>query len=100
MPKALWNGAVIAEADADAVERVEGNVYFPPQAVDRRYLRESLTRTVCGWKGTASYYDVVVNGEVNRDAAWYYPVPKEAALNIAGYIAFWKGVQVEEEATE
>ncbi len=93
MPRAIWNGAVIAESDATIV--VEGNHYFPPEAVKREYLRDSQTHTVCSWKGTASYYDVVVNGAVNRDAAWYYPAPKEAAKQIAGYIAFWRGVKVE-----
>ncbi|MFZ1907773.1 MAG: DUF427 domain-containing protein [Burkholderiales bacterium] len=97
MPKAIWNGTVLAEAYADAVQRVEGNTYFPPEAVDRTYLRESQTHTVCPWKGTASYYDVVVDGEVNRDAAWYYPVAKPAAEHIAGHVAFWKGVQVEDD---
>ncbi len=94
MPKAIWNGAVIAEAADNAVEIVEGNTYFPSTAANREFLRDSSTHTVCGWKGTASYYDVVVNGEANKDAAWYYPQPKEAAKQIAGYIAFWKGVQV------
>ncbi len=97
MPRAIWNGTVLAEADADAVQRVEGNTYFPPEAVDRTYLRESQTHTVCSWKGTASYYNVVVEGEVNRDAAWYYPVAKPAAEHIAGHVAFWKGVQVEDD---
>ena len=97
MLRAIWNGAVLAEAAADAVQRVEGNVYFPPAAVDRTYLRESQTHTVCPWKGIASYYDVVVDGEVNRDAAWTYPVAKTAAEHIAGYVAFWKGVQVEDD---
>ena len=95
MPKAIWNGATIAEAPADAVELVEGNVYFPADAVKREYLKPSETHTVCGWKGTASYYDVAVEGEINRDAAWYYPEPKDAARNITGYVAFWKGVKVE-----
>jgi uncharacterized protein (DUF427 family) len=93
MPRAIWNGAVLAESDR--CEVVEGNQYFPPDAVDRRYVRESATHTVCPWKGTASYLDVVVNGEVNRDAAWFYPDPKEAARRIAGYVAFWRGVRVE-----
>ena len=97
MPKAVWNGAVIAEAEAGDVRIVEGNVYFSPDAVDHTYLRESKTTTVCGWKGTASYYDVVVEGETNRDAGWYYPLPKPAAAEIAGYIAFWKGVKIEED---
>ncbi|HTQ76936.1 MAG TPA: DUF427 domain-containing protein [Burkholderiales bacterium] len=95
MPKATWNGALLAEAEEDEVERVEGNIYFPPGKVDRTYLRESRTHSVCPWKGTASYYDVVVEDAVNRDAAWYYPVTKPAAENIAGFVAFWKGVDVE-----
>ena len=94
MPRATWNGALLAEAEGDEVEIVEANIYFPPAAADRTYLRESRTTTVCPWKGTASYYDVVVDGEINKDAAWYYPAPKNAAANIAGYIAFWKGVTV------
>jgi uncharacterized protein (DUF427 family) len=95
MPKAMWNNAVIAEAPTDAVEIVEGNVYFPLSAVHAEYLRASDHHTECIWKGTASYYDVVVNGEVNKDAAWYYPTPKKAAKQIAGHVAFWRGVQVE-----
>jgi len=94
MPRATWNGALLAEAEDEEVELVEGNVYFPPAAADHTYLRESRTTSTCGWKGTANYYDVVVDGEVNKDAAWFYPAPKEAAANIAGYIAFWKGVEV------
>jgi uncharacterized protein (DUF427 family) len=94
MPKATWNGVVLAEAAGDEIELVEGNVYFPPGAVDKRYLRDSQTHTVCGWKGTASYYDVVVEDDVNKDAAWYYPVTKPDAEHIAGYVAFWKGVEV------
>jgi uncharacterized protein (DUF427 family) len=93
MAKATWNGAVLAESDR--YETVEGNVYFPPEALDRDRVRESDTHTVCGWKGTASYYDVVVDGKVNKDAVWYYPDPKPAAANIKGYFAFWKGVTVE-----
>jgi uncharacterized protein (DUF427 family) len=93
MARAIWNGAVIAESDETVI--VEGNHYFPPTAVKREYLRESATHTVCPWKGTASYYDVVVEGNVNKDAAWYYPEPKEAARQIAGYVAFWRGVRVE-----
>jgi uncharacterized protein (DUF427 family) len=95
MPRAIWNGTVIAEAPDDAIEMVEGNVYFPVDAVRPEYLQPSDTHTVCGWKGTASYHNVVVNGEVNKDAAWYYPTPKDAAKQITGRIAFWKGVQVE-----
>ena len=94
MPQALWNGAVIAETDR--FETVEGNVYFPPESVRREHLRESETHTTCGWKGIASYYDVVVDGKVNKDAAWYYPDTKAAADNIRGYIAFWRGIEVSE----
>jgi uncharacterized protein (DUF427 family) len=90
--KATWNGAVLAESDDTVV--VEGNQYFPPESVNREYFRASETHTVCPWKGTASYYDVVVNGEVNRDAAWYYPQPKDAAGQIKDHVAFWRGVKV------
>ena len=90
--KAMWNGAVLAESDRTVV--VEGNHYFPPTAVRREHLRESATHTVCGWKGTASYYTIEVDGQRNPDAAWYYPDPKDAARQIAGYVAFWKGVAV------
>jgi uncharacterized protein (DUF427 family) len=94
MPKAIWNGTVIAEAPLDAVETVEGNTYFPPAAIKREFFKDSETHTVCGWKGTASYFDVVVDGQVNADAAWYYPETKDAARNIKGYVAFWRGVEV------
>ena len=93
MTTARWNGAVIAQSDATIV--VEGNHYFPPDTVRPAHLRASATHTTCGWKGIASYYDVVVSDTVNRDAAWYYPAPKDAAKNIAGYVAFWRGVTVE-----
>ena len=92
MAKAMWNGAVLAESDK--TEIVEGNHYFPADSLRRDNFQESTTHTVCPWKGTASYYDVVVDGQTNKDAAWYYPAPKEAAHNIAGHVAFWKGVQV------
>lgn len=95
MARATWNNAILAEADADAIQLVEGNVYFPPDAVRSEHLRPSETHTVCGWKGTASYYDVVVGEEVNRDAAWYYPETKEAADHVRGFVAFWNGVSVE-----
>ena len=91
----MWNGAVIAEAPADQVEIVEGNVYFPPGAVKQDLLQPSDSHTFCPWKGTASYYNVLVNGQTNPDAAWYYPEPMDAAKQIAGRIAFWRGVQVE-----
>ena len=93
MARATWNSVILA--DSDQTEIVEGNHYFPPSSVDRQYLRPSATHSTCPWKGEASYYDVVVNGQVNKDAAWYYPSPKEAARQIAGHIAFWKGVKVE-----
>jgi len=95
MPRAVWNGVVLAEASSERVQVVEGNVYFPPDAVHFEHLRPSLTHTVCGWKGTASYHDVVVAGVVNRDAAWHYPNPKDAAKQVTGFVAFWRGVQVE-----
>ena len=93
MPKATWNGKVVAHSEH--CEIVEGNQYFPPQAVKQEYLQPSETHTTCGWKGIASYYNVVVDGQVNKDAAWYYPDPKPEAKSIAGYVAFWKGVKVE-----
>ena len=93
MAKALWNGAVLAESGQTVV--VEGNHYFPPSAVHTEFLRPSNTHTVCGWKGTASYHDLEVNGQRNPDAAWFYPDPKPAAAEIKDYIAFWKGVHVE-----
>lgn len=92
MAKAVWQDAVLA--NSDRYELVEGNVYFPPASVNRAYLRKSSTHTLCPWKGTASYYDVVVGDQVNKDAAWYYPEPKPAAQNISGHIAFWHGVKV------
>jgi uncharacterized protein (DUF427 family) len=93
MARALWNGAIIAESDR--FELVEGSVYFPPETVRCKYLKDSPTHTVCGWKGTASYYTVVVDGEENRDGAWYYPDPKPAAAKIKNHVAFRCGVQVE-----
>jgi uncharacterized protein (DUF427 family) len=93
MARATWNGAVLAESDR--CELVEGNHYFPPAAVRRECLRPSATHTTCSWKGVASYYDVVVGGETNRDAAWYYPDPKPAAANVKDHVAFWRGVVVE-----
>jgi uncharacterized protein (DUF427 family) len=93
MARATWNGKVVAESDT--FELVEGNVYFPPGAVKRELLRDSDTHTTCHWKGEASYYHVVVDGQENRDAAWYYATPMDAAKNITGHIAFWKGVTVE-----
>jgi uncharacterized protein (DUF427 family) len=93
MPKAVWQGVVIAQSDHTEV--VEGNHYFPPESVYRSLLRDSSTHTTCGWKGIASYHDIVVGDAVNKDAAWYYPEPKDAARQIAGFIAFWKGVKID-----
>ena len=91
--KAIWNDAVLAESDDTVV--VEGNHYFPAESLRREHFRPSETHTTCSWKGVASYYDVVVGGQVNRDAAWYYPEPKDAAKQITGRVAFWRGVRVE-----
>jgi uncharacterized protein (DUF427 family) len=93
MARALWNGKVLAQSDK--FEIVEGNVYFPPEAIDRQYFKASPTTTECSWKGTAHYYTVAVEGTENKDAAWYYPAPKDAAANIKDHIAFWHGVSVE-----
>jgi len=94
MPRltASWRGKVIADSD-EAVE-LEGNCYFPEDSVARQHLLESETRTACGWKGTAHYFDIVVDGIRNRDAAWQYPDPLPAAESIRGHIAFWRGVQI------
>ena len=92
MVEARWNGTLIARSDDTVV--VEGNHYFPADAVDAATLRPSDTTSVCPWKGTAHYYTLYVDGAENRDAAWYYPDPKPAAENIRGRIAFWKGVTV------
>lgn len=92
--RATWNEAVIAESNETVV--VEGNHYFPVEAVNRAYLEPSATHTICPWKGEASYYSLKVNGETNKDAAWYYPAPKEAAAEIKDRVAFWKGVKVED----
>ena len=93
MARATWNGTLLVESDDTVV--VEGNHYFPVDAVVDGALQPSDTQSVCPWKGTASYYDVIAGGEVNKDAAWYYPEPKDAAKEITGRLAFWKGVVVE-----
>jgi uncharacterized protein (DUF427 family) len=95
MPTASWNGAVIAQATDAQVQVVENNIYFPLSTVTQEYLRPSSHTSVCPWKGTASYYDLVVDGQTNANAAWYYPQPKDAAKQIAGHVAFWRGVSVE-----
>ena len=93
MAKAIWREKVLAESDR--FELVEGNVYFPPDALNRAYVKPSATTTLCPWKGTARYFTVVVDGQENADAAWYYPDPKPAAAAIKDHVAFWHGVKVE-----
>jgi uncharacterized protein (DUF427 family) len=93
MTKAIWEGAVLAESDATV--EVEGNQYFPPQAIKSEYFKPSDKHTTCPWKGLASYYHVEVNGKRNSDAAWFYPEPKSAAQPIKDHVAFWKGVAIE-----
>ena len=90
--KALWNGTVIAESDKTVV--VEGNHYFPADSVAQKFLEPSETRSTCPWKGVASYYSLQVDGKKNPDAAWYYPSPKTAAMDIKDHVAFWRGVEV------
>ena len=92
MAKAIWQGAVLAESEA--YEVVEGNIYFPANTINKDYFSDSDTHSICPWKGEASYYNVEVKGEVNEDAAWYYPTTKDAAKNIEGKVAFWRGVEV------
>lgn len=93
MAKAIWNGKVIAESDT--TETVEGNVYFPESSLKREYFRSSSTTSTCPWKGQAKYMSLYIDGQDNPDAAWYYPDPKPAARKIKGYVAFWRGVEVE-----
>ena len=93
MARAIWQGQVIAESDH--FEVVEGNVYFPPDTINDEFFEPSNHHTVCPWKGTASYHHLVVDGERNENAAWFYPEPKSAAANIKDHVAFWKGVVVE-----
>ena len=90
--KAIWNGKVIAESND--IVNVEGNAYFPVESVKKEYLQNSETHTVCHWKGTASYYNLEVDGKNNPDAVWYYPEPSELAKSIKGRVAFWRGVEV------
>ena len=93
MAKAIWNGRVIAESNETEV--VEGNVYFPESSLNREFFRSSSTTSTCPWKGQARYYNLEMDGQDNPDAAWYYPDPKPAARNIKGYVAFWRGVEIE-----
>lgn len=92
--KAIWNGQVLAESNDTIV--IENNHYFPPESIHESFFQTSKTESVCPWKGTAAYYSLEVNGETNKDAAWYYPEPKDAASEIKGYVAFWRGVSIEE----
>jgi uncharacterized protein (DUF427 family) len=94
MARAIWNGAVIAESAT--YKKLEGNVYFPPESLHREYFRPSQRTSACPWKGIAHYYDVVVDGQVNAGAAWYYPHPKPAAAHIKDHVGFWHGVSLEE----
>ncbi|CAE6501032.1 DUF427 domain-containing protein [Candidatus Nitrosotenuis uzonensis] len=90
--KAIWNDTVLAESDQTIV--VEGNHYFPYDTIKKELFKKSDTNTMCGWKGLASYFSVVADGKINKDCAWYYPEPTEAAMNIKNYVAFWKGVKI------
>ncbi len=90
--KAIWNGQILAESDKTIV--IEGNHYFPPESINDDYFKSSDTHTTCPWKGLASYYSLDVHGEINKDAAWYYPKISDLAKGIKGYVAFWKGVEV------
>lgn len=90
--KAIWNGKVLAESDKTI--NIEGNQYFPPNSIKKEYFKDSSTTTVCHWKGTASYFDVEVDGQTNKEAAWYYPEPSALADKIKNYIAFWRGIEV------
>jgi uncharacterized protein (DUF427 family) len=92
MIKAMWNGKILAQSDHTIV--VEGNHYFPPDAINREYFTESESHSLCPWKGVASYFNIQADGQVNRDAGWYYPKPSEAAGNIKDYVAFWRGVKI------
>jgi uncharacterized protein (DUF427 family) len=93
MTKAIWNGTVLAQSNSTVI--VERNHYFPADSINKEYFQESDTHTTCPWKGVASYYSIEVDGQVNKDAAWYYPTAKEKAKEIEGYVAFWRGVKVE-----
>lgn len=90
--KSIWKDKILAESNETII--IEGNHYFPPDSIRKEYFQNSETHTTCPWKGEASYYNIVVNGEVNNDGAWYYPEPKDAAKEIRNYVAFWKGVEV------
>ena len=93
MAKAIWNDTVLAQSNDTIV--IDGNHYFPPDSVNKQYFKESNKHTICPWKGTANYYDIEVNEQINRDAAWFYPNAKEKAKHFENYVAFWRGVKVE-----
>ena len=93
MRKATWNGVVIAESETTI--QIEGNHYFPPSSIKKEFFKESDLHSTCAWKGVASYYNIEVDGKTNKDAAWYYPETSKLADNIAGYVAFWRGVTIE-----
>ena len=92
--KAIWKDAILAESKSTV--EIEGNHYFPPESINRQFFRDSSTHTRCGWKGTASYYTIEIGDELNQDSAWYYPEPLDKARHIKNYVAFWKGIKVEE----
>ncbi len=96
--RAIWKGVVLAESDDTIV--IEGNHYFPPETIKQEYFKENTRHTVCPWKGVASYYDIVVEDDVNRSGAWYYPDPSAAASQIKNYVAFWNGVKIEREESQ
>ena len=93
MAQAIWNETVLAQSNDTVV--IDGNHYFPPESINKQYFQESNKHSTCPWKGTANYYDIEVKGEINKDAAWFYPNAKEKAKHFEGYVAFWRGVQVE-----
>ena len=93
MAKAIWNDTVLAQSNDTII--IDGNHYFPPESINKQYFQESNKHTICPWKGSANYYDIEVNGQINKDAAWFYPNAKEKAKHFEGYVAFWRGVQVE-----
>ncbi|MCH7954790.1 MAG: DUF427 domain-containing protein [Candidatus Marinimicrobia bacterium] len=95
MVKAIWNGKELAASDDCIV--IEGNQYFPPDSINKKYFKDSPSNSTCPWKGIASYYTIEINGELNQDAAWYYPAPSDAASSIKDYVAFWRGVEVTNE---
>lgn len=98
MPKAVWNGVVLAESNKTV--KVEGNHYFPPNSINRQYFKKSQKQTTCPWKGVASYYDIEVNGQTNPGAGWYYPRPSKAAANIKNHVAFWGGVKIQKSESD